>query len=77
MENLNLCTSKAIVSQYNIELTEDRETSFNCLQLLSFIQRGDVGKDLGYIKSLNIVIKKFTLVDFPKFLGKNDKIIII
>jgi len=73
LENLNLCTSKAIVSPYNIELTEDRETSFNCLQLLSFIQRGDVGKDLSYIESLNIVIVKFALVDFLKFLGKNDK----
>ena len=73
LENLNLCTSKAIVSPYNIELTEDRETSFNCLQLLSFIQRGDVGKDLSYIENLNIVIVKFALVDFLKFLGKNDK----
>ena len=73
LENLNLCTSKAIVSPYNLELTEDRETSFNCLQLLSFIQRGNVGKDLSYIESLNIVIVKFALVDFLKFLGKNDK----
>lgn len=73
LEKLNLCTSKAIVSPYNLELTEDRETSFNCLQLLSFIQRGNVGKDLSYIESLNIVIVEFALVDFLKFLGKNEK----
>ena len=73
LEKLNLCTSKAIVSPYNLELTEDRETSFNCLQLLSFIQRGNVSKDLSYIESLNIVIVKFALVDFLKFLGKNEK----
>lgn len=73
LENLNLCTSKAIVSPYNLELTEDREMSFNCLQLLSFIQRGNVSKDLSYIESLNIVIVQFALVDYLKFLGKNDK----
>ena len=73
LEKLGRCTYKAIVSPYNLELTEDRETSFNCLQLLSFIQRGNVGKDLSYIESLNIVIVKFALVDFLKFLGKNEK----
>lgn len=30
-------------------------------------------KDLSYIESLNIVIVKFALVNFLKFLGKNEK----
>jgi hypothetical protein len=73
LENLNLCISKAIISPYNLELTKDRETSFNCLQLLSFIQNGNVSKNLSFLKSLNIVVVKFALVDFLKFLGKNEK----
>jgi hypothetical protein len=67
LEKLNLCTSNLSFSPY--KLTEDRETSFNCLQLLSFLFKGNVGKDLS-IESLNIVIVKFALVDFLKFLGK-------
>jgi hypothetical protein len=32
-----------------------------------------VSKDLSFLESLNIVVVKFALVDFLKFLGKNEK----
>ena len=73
LENLNLGISKAITSPYNLEFTKDKETSFNCLQLLSFIQSGYVTTDLSFVESLDIAIVKFALVDFIKFIGKNKR----
>ena len=61
LENLNLDISKAIISPYNLEFGKDKESSFSCIQLVSFIQSQKVTKDLSFVESLNIVIVKFAL----------------
>jgi hypothetical protein len=71
LKNLSLGISKAIVSPYNLNFCKDLESSFKCLQLVSFLQRGDVRKDLSFANSINIAIVEFTITDFLRFLGKN------
>lgn len=73
LEDLNLGISKTIISPYNLEFAKDKETSFNCLQLLSFIQSQNVNMDLSFVESLNLAIVEFALVDFIKFIGKNER----
>lgn len=60
---------KANVSPYNLKFTMDKENSFNCLQLLSFMQTQKVQ----FVELLDLVIVEFAVVDFIKFMGKNEK----
>jgi len=65
--------SKAIVSPYNLSFSKDLESSFNCLQLVSFLQRVDLQKDLSFANSVNIAIVEFAITDFLRFTGKNPR----
>lgn len=66
---LSLGISKVIVSPYNLKFNTDKETS----QLLSFIQSGNVTKNLRFRESLNLVILEFTFIDLLKFMRKNQR----
>ena len=65
--------SKAIVNPYNLSFSKDLESSFNCLQLVSFLQRVDIQKDLRFANALNIAIVQFSITDFLRFTGKNPR----
>ena len=71
LENLRLGISKAIVSPYNLKFVKNKESSFNCLQLLSFIQTQKVNIDLRFMESLDVAILEFALIDLIDFLGKD------
>ena len=73
LKNLSLDISKAIVSPYNLNFCKDLESSFKCLQLVSFLQRGEVQKDLSFVNSINIAIVEFPITNFLRFTGKNPR----
>jgi hypothetical protein len=73
LKNLSLGISKDIVSPYNLNFCKNLESSFQCLQLVSFLQRGEVQKDLRFANSLNIAIVEFAITDFLRFTGKNPR----
>lgn len=73
LKDLSSGMSKAIVSPYNLSFSKDITYSFQCLQLISFLQREDIQKDLSFANSLNIVIVEFPIIDFLKFIGKNQR----
>lgn len=73
LKDLSSGMAKAIVSPYNLSFSKDLESSFNCLQLVSFIQRVDIKKNLSFANSVNIAIVEFAITDFLKFTGKNPR----
>jgi len=73
LKDLSSGMSKAIISPYNLSFSKDLESSFKCLQLVSFLQRGEVQKDLSFANSVNIAIVEFAITDFLKFTGKNPR----
>lgn len=73
LANLELGTSKNIISPYNLRFTGNKELSFQCLQLLSFLQTSKVRKDFRFAEELDLGILKFYLADFVEFVGKDKK----
>lgn len=73
LKNLSLSISKAIISPYNLNFCKDLESSFQCLQLVSFLQREEIQKDLSFVNSINIAIVEFPITDFLRFIGKNPR----
>jgi hypothetical protein len=73
LKNLSLGISKAIVSPYNLNFCKDLESSFKCLQLVSFLQREEIQKDLSFVNSINIAIVEFPITNFLRFIGKNPR----
>jgi len=73
LKNLSLGISKAIVSPYNLNFCKDLESSFKCLQLVSFLQREEIQKDLSFVNSIDIAIVEFPITNFLRFIGKNPR----
>lgn len=73
LKDLSSGMSKAIFSPYNLSFSEDLESAFNSLQLVSFLQKGDIQKDLSLANSINLAIVRFAIIDFLKFTGKNSR----
>ena len=71
LNNLSLGISKAIVNPYYLNFYKDLESLFQCLQLVSFLQREDIQKDLSFVNSINIV--EFYISNFLRFIGKNTR----
>ena len=71
LKNLSLGISKAIISPYNLNFYKDLESSFKCLQLVSFLQREEIQKDLSFINSITIV--EFPITNFLRFTEKNPR----
>lgn len=47
--------------------------SFQCLQLVSFLQREEIQKDLSFVNSINIAIVEFPITNFLRFIEKNPR----
>ena len=73
LKNLSLGISKAIVSPYCLKFCKDLKSSFQCLQLVSFLQREDIQKELSFVNSINIAIVEFPITNFLRFLEKNPR----
>lgn len=73
LKNLSLGISKTVISPYNLNFCKDLESSFKCLQLVSFLQREETQKDLSFVNSINIAIVEFPITNFLKFIEKNPK----
>ena len=73
LKNLSLGISKGIVSPYCLNFCKDLESSFQCLQLVSFLQREDIQKDLSFVNSINIAIVEFPITNFLRFIEKNPR----
>ena len=56
LKNLSLGISKGIISPYNLNFCKALESSFQCLQLVSFLQKEEIQKDLSFVNSINIAI---------------------
>lgn len=73
LKNLSLGISKSIISPYNLNFCKDLESSFKCLQLVSFLQREEIQKDLSFVNSINIAIVEFPITNFLRFIEKNPR----